>query len=152
MNGKQRPAGFDAAFETLGLVFGNPEPHQRANDAARRANRPRTRQHCDDWTRGDERPNARNCQRADAGQPANDAAHHCSRGNAGCSAFRRLGVLLMNKILGARIFRQQDGDIGVAEAGGRKASRPLLNPTVSRYTPNTAVLLMIFSPRAECSL
>ncbi len=142
MHGKQSSARLHAAFKTLGLVFGNPKSHQRSDDAAGHADSARPGQHADDRAGGDQRPNARNGQSADARQPAQDAAHHGSRGSARCGAFGSFGVFLVNEILGARIFGQKDGDIGVPEAGGLQGFQAA---SLTLRCPDTLQTLLYYS-------
>src|ERR1035441_5428726 len=99
--GKKCAAILDRPLETLGLILRDSHADERADDAANRAADTETRERTHDGAGRDQRPNAGNGKRANAGQEAERPSDDTASGDAGYSAFRRLGVLLVRKGAGA---------------------------------------------------
>src|SRR5204862_4938899 len=68
-----------------------------------------------DGPRRDERTDARNRERADAGEPAERATDDAAGAGARRGSFRRLRVLLVTQVTRAACVREEDGDVVVRE-------------------------------------
>src|SRR5437868_6598934 len=86
-------ASSQLALVALHLVLGDPEADERAGQAAHGGADGRPAERRQDGSRGDERADAGNGQRADASEPSERAADDTAGGRTRRSAFRRLRVL-----------------------------------------------------------
>src|SRR5262245_29281745 len=116
MDREQYAALLYSTFVALRFVLGNAHPDERSRDTAYDATDGAASERSHDWTGCDEGPQPRNCQRADAGQPAEDAADSRAGRASGRRALRRLGIFLVSEILRSRVLRKEHGNIGVAES------------------------------------
>ncbi len=99
MDRQQDSSLLNAPFVSFGLVLGNSHANQRSCDPAHRPADTDARQSGHHGPGGDERTKPRNRQGPDSGQPPQGPSQHGTRGRAGRYAFRRLGCLLMSKVL-----------------------------------------------------
>jgi len=127
MHREQNTALFDDAFVTLGLIFGYSHADQRANQAADDTASTRPCQSAHDRAGRYEGPQTWNGQRADAREQPQCSTDHNAGARPGCRAFRSLGMLLVSKVLGSDVIRQQDGNVLASEAGIDKAIYSLFN-------------------------
>src|SRR6202011_3439837 len=115
MHGKQNPAFLNPAFVALGFVLRNSKSDKGANKTADSAAGAKSREHPHDGTGRNERAQAGDSQRADAGEPAQRSTDYRARTGSSSRALGSLGALLMGEILGSHIVRQQHRDVRVTE-------------------------------------
>ena len=135
MDRKQYAALANPSLVALCFVLRDPKSQQSADDSANRSQRARARQRRKNRTRRNQRSEARNGQRADAGQPSQYSAGNAARNNSCGGAFRRFRVLLVRKILGALVFRKEDGNIRAPEARGAQMFDGLFRRRPARLDP-----------------
>src|SRR5580704_12408264 len=111
MHREQHAARLHAAFIALRFILRHSHADQSADESTHRPARAQTRQRAHDGTSRDERSDARDGQRADAGQQTECAANYASCGHARGGALRRLGVLLVGEIFRALVIRQQHRNV-----------------------------------------
>src|SRR5262249_23885463 len=85
-------------------------------DAARRGAKSRTAERGHDRSGGDERPDARDRQRADADVPAHGATQDANDDATGGGTFGALRRLLVGDVSRAGLGREEDGDVVAVEA------------------------------------
>ncbi len=132
MNGQQNATLAQAAFIPLGFVFWNSHPNQGAGESGNRSPYTCAGQGCHDRTGCNEGPHPGDCKRADSGEPAQRAADDCA-GRSTCG--RTLGsfcAFLVCKVFRPDVFREQDRNVGVAEASGFQSIHRTLHSLVSR--------------------
>src|SRR5579872_2025443 len=115
MHGEQDSAFLDPAFVTLGFVFGNAHADQSSRDAANCAADAHPCQSSNYRAGCNERADARNCQRTNAGQPTESSANHGTSCSPGCGSLGGLSVLFDCEVFRALILGKQNGDIGIAK-------------------------------------
>ena len=81
-------------------------------------NPPDTTECGEDWTGCDEWPHPGDCESADTGEPAEDSSEQTTTAGTRSGALRGLGVLLVGKVFGAALVRQEHRDIVGSEAHG----------------------------------
>lgn len=110
MNGKQNSAFFDVPLVSLRFILWNAHPNECADQAADRAADSEARKSAHNGTGRNKRANSGNRQSADPSQQAKSSTNRTAGGNSGSGTFWRPCILLMSKIFGALVFREQNRD------------------------------------------
>ena len=107
-------------FVSLRLVLWNAHPNERANQTADRAAHSEAGKSGHNRTGCNKRTDSGNRKSADPSQQAKSSTNRSTCSNAGSGTFWRLCILLMSKIFGALVFREQNRDIVTGEVGGQQ--------------------------------
>ncbi len=118
--GEEGSSLFEPAFVAAGFVLGNAEAYEGSYHSAERAAYTEAGERCHDGSCGDEGTDTGDSEGSYAGEQAEGSTDDAARGYTGGCALGSFGVLFVSEGSGGFVVRQEDGDIGVAETGGKE--------------------------------
>src|SRR5262249_17246005 len=119
----------------LSFVFRKAQSDQSAGESSDRSHGANTRQRSHDRTGGDNRPETRDCERANPGQPSEHAADNRAYSGSRNTRLRSFGALVVHEILTPVAVRVEDRNVGGAKAIHSERADCILRQRPERIDP-----------------